>query len=347
MAADPRFFPCAGPQPLAAILAAAGGSSTADPALVFKAVASLDAAGPEEVSFLDNRRYLPALQQTKAGAVVVAAAMAAKVPAGAVVIVVKQPALAFARVCRLFHPPEAPLASIHPTAVVAADAVLGEGCQVEPYAVIGAGARLGAGCWVGPHAVVGAGVEMGPGCRLHAHTSISHAIAGARVVLHPGARVGQEGFGLVFTPEGQFETAPQLGVVRLGDGVELGANTCVDRGAQSDTVIGPGTRIDNLVQVAHNVRMGRNCVIAGMAGLAGSATLEDYVTLGAQVGVAGHLTVGSKARVGGQAGVIADVPAGSDVLGSPALPLRDAVRSFAYLRNLGRSSSKNNTGEAE
>jgi UDP-3-O-[3-hydroxymyristoyl] glucosamine N-acyltransferase len=165
------------------------------------------------------------------------------------------------------------------------------------------------------------------------------------VVLHPGARVGQEGFGLVMTPEGRFETMPQLGRVLLGDGVEIGANSTVDRGAQADTVIGPGTRVDNLVQIGHNVRTGRGCVVVAMAGISGSTTLGDYVTVAGQAGVAGHLTIGSKARIGAQAGVMSDVPAGMDVLGSPAMPAREAMRSFSALRKLGEPRGRNKTGE--
>ena len=219
--------------------------------------------------------------------------------------------------------------------MVGAGATVGEGTEIGAYAVIGEGARIGRDCIIHPHAVVGPGVEIGDGCRLHAHSSVSHAVLGRGVVLHPGARVGQEGFGFAPTAEGRFETMPQLGRVVLGDGVEIGANSCVDRGAQGDTVLGPGTRLDNLVQVGHNVRTGRGCILVAQSGVSGSTVLGDFVTVAAQAGLTGHLRVGAKARIGAQAGVMNDVPAGTDVLGSPAWPVRQTWRAIAHLRRIG------------
>ncbi|SDB45122.1 UDP-3-O-(3-hydroxymyristoyl)glucosamine N-acyltransferase [Belnapia rosea] len=344
MAVDPRFFASAGPLSLTEILAAAGGQCEGDPARRFTGVAPLQSAGPDEVSFLDNRKYLPSLAETKAGAVVIADALARQVPPGTLAIIVQAPYLAFGRVARLFHPPAALRPGIHPTAVIAVDAVIGEGCEIGPYAVIGAGARIGPGCMIGAHAVIGDGVELGEGCRLHPHCSISHAVAGRGVVLHPGARIGQEGFGFAATPDGRFETMPQLGRVLLGDFCEIGANSCVDRGSQGDTVIGPGSRLDNLVQVGHNVRTGRGCILVGQAGIAGSALLGDYVQVAAQSGIAGHIEIGSGARIGAQAGVMNDVPAKTDVIGSPAWPVREFWRAIARLRKLG--SAQQDEGKA-
>jgi UDP-3-O-[3-hydroxymyristoyl] glucosamine N-acyltransferase len=336
MPVDPRFHPYAGPQTLAAITAAAGGRTDGNPEQSFDGVAPLAEAGPGQVSFLGERRYLDALRASGAGAVILQPAFAAEVPAGAVSVLTDTPQLGFARVAALFHPPPAPRPGIHPTAVVGEGAVIGEGTEIGAYAVIGEGARIGRGCIIHPHAAVGPGVEIGDGCRLHAHSSVSHAVLGRGVVLHPGARVGQEGFGFAPTPDGRFETMPQLGRVLLGDGVELGANACVDRGSQGDTVLGPGTRLDNLVQVGHNVRTGRGCILVAQSGVSGSTVLGDFVTVAAQAGLAGHLRIGSKARVGAQSGVMNDVPAGIDVLGSPAWPARQTWRAFAHLRRLGR-----------
>ncbi len=345
MAADPRFFPCAGPQTLASIAAVAGGRAEGDAAQRFAGVASLQAAGPDEVSFIDHRRHLALLQASKAGAVVLPEALLPHLPAGAAAVVVESAYLGFSRVARLFHPPAPVVPGIHPTAVVAADAVLGEGCEIGPYAVIGAAARLGAGCVIGPHAVIGEGVELGPGCRLHPHASVSHAVLGAGVVLHPGARIGQEGFGLVVAPDGRFETMPQLGKVVIGDAVEVGANSCIDRGSQTDTVIGEGTRIDNLVQIGHNAQLGRGCVIIALAGISGSSVLGNYVTVAAQAGIAGHLKIGDKARIGAQSGVMNDIPAAIDVVGSPAWPIRESFRAFSALRKLAQAPGRNKTGE--
>jgi UDP-3-O-[3-hydroxymyristoyl] glucosamine N-acyltransferase len=334
MPADPRFFAHAGPQRLDTILATCGASSTGDPGRCFDGVAPLNEAGPAEVSFLDNSRYFAALAETRAGAVVLQPEMASRVPAGCLPVLSPVPYLAFARIAALFHPPPPVQPGIHSTAVVAPDAVLGEGVEIGPCAVVGARAELGAGCVLGPHAVVGDGVVLGEGCRLHAHSGISHAICGARVVLHPGARVGQEGFGFTPTPEGGFETLPQLGRVLLGDGVEIGANSCVDRGSHGDTVLGPGTRVDNLVQVAHNVRLGRGCVMVAQSGISGSTVVGDHVQIGGQAGIAGHLRVGAGAKVAAQSGVMRDVPPGGEVVGFPALPAKEAFRGYAAVRLL-------------
>jgi UDP-3-O-[3-hydroxymyristoyl] glucosamine N-acyltransferase len=337
MPVDPRFFGGTEPRTLAAIAAAAGGRlpDGVDPERRLAGVAPLDAAGPDEVSFLDNRRYVDLLRATRAGAVVLAEAMAGAAPEGCVPVVAPIPYLGFARVARLFHPPPPPVAGVHPTASVAPDAEIGEGTEIGPFAVVGAGARIGPRCLLGPHAVVGAAVELGEGCRIHAHASITHAIAGSRVVLHPGARVGQEGFGFAPTPDGRYETMPQLGRVILGDEVEIGANSCVDRGSQGDTVLGPGTRLDNLVQVGHNVHTGRGTVLVAQAGICGSTRLGEFVMVAAQAGLNGHLTIGDRARIGGQAGVMGDVAAGMDVLGSPAWPVREFWRAMSRFKRGG------------
>jgi UDP-3-O-[3-hydroxymyristoyl] glucosamine N-acyltransferase len=340
VSAERRFFRPAGPQTLAAVAAAAGGRFDGDGGRIFAGVAPLQAAGPDDVSFLDNRRYLDALRSSRAGAVVIAPAMAAEVPDGSAAIVTDAPYLGFARVAALFFPPPPPVPGVHPTAVLAPDAVIGEGTEIGPYVVVGAGARIGRSCLLQAHVVVGPGVEIGDRCRLHSHSSVTHSVLGAGVVLHPGARVGQEGFGFAPTPDGRYETMPQLGCVVLGDGVEIGANACVDRGSQGDTVLGPGTRLDNLVQIGHNVRAGRGCIVVSQAGISGSSTLGSYVTLAAQAGIAGHLQVGDRVRIGGQAGVMNDVPAGIDVIGSPAWPAREFWRALAAFRKLaggGRS----------
>lgn len=335
-AADPRFFPRSGPHGLGAVVAACGGRPPSDGGgdRLFSGIASLAEAGPGDVSFFESPRYLSALRATRAGAVLVPEARAADVPAGALAVVVQSPPLAFARVAALFHAPPAPRPGVHPTAVVAPDAALGPGVEIGPHAVVGARAEIGEGSVVGPHAVVGEGVVLGPRCRLHAHASISHAVCGAGVVLHPGARVGQEGFGFVPGPDGSFVTMPQLGRVVLGDGVEIGANSCVDRGALGDTVLGPGTRLDNLVQVGHNCVTGRGCVLVSQVGVSGSTTFGDFVTVGGQAGFAGHLRIGSGARIGAQTGVISDLPPGAEVMGTPALPAREFFRAVATTRRL-------------
>jgi UDP-3-O-[3-hydroxymyristoyl] glucosamine N-acyltransferase len=336
VAADPRFFPAAAPLSLAEAAEIAGATLRGDPAQRIQGVGPLHEAGPRELSFLDNRRYAKLLATTRAGAVVLAPEMAASLPEGLAALVTPQPYLGFARIAARLHPAPAPSGTIHPTAVIAPDAKLGAGVEVGPQAVIGAGAEIGDGCIIGPLAVVGAGVVLGEGCRIGPHASISHCIAGRGVVLYPGARVGQEGFGFAVTPEGGFFTMPQLGRVLLGDFVEIGANACVDRGSQSDTVLGVGTRLDNMVQVAHNVRTGRSCVLVAQVGISGSATLGNGVQMGGQAGLTGHLTVGDGAQISAQAGVMGDVAPGERMAGSPAWPARETLRAFAALRRMGQ-----------
>jgi UDP-3-O-[3-hydroxymyristoyl] glucosamine N-acyltransferase len=341
VAADPRFHPAGPPLTLEEAAAIAGGVLQGGAAgAPVTGVGPLDGAGPGDVSFLDNRRYAGQLAGTRAAAVVLAEDFAARLPEGVAAIVTAQPYLGFARIAARLHPRAAPRPGIHPSAVVDPSARLGEGCEVGPFAVIGAGAELGAGCVIGPHAVLAEGVVLGAGCRVGAHVTISHCIAGVGVVLHPGCRVGQEGFGFAVTPEGRFETMPQLGRVILGDLVEIGANATVDRGSQGDTVLGAGTRLDNLVQIGHNVRTGRGCVIVAQVGISGSATLGDGVQMGGQSGLTGHLTLGDRVRVSAQAGVMNDVPAGTDVAGTPAWPAKDTLRAVAALRRMGQKPAR-------
>jgi UDP-3-O-[3-hydroxymyristoyl] glucosamine N-acyltransferase len=310
---------------------AAGASSDAD--RLIHGIAPLQLAGPEHVSFLDNRRYAPHLEKTLAGAVIVHPNFAARVPAHSVAIVTPDPYLAWAKVAALFYPVPPATPGIHSAASVDPSAVVDPTAEIGPMAVIGAGAQIGASCRIGPGAVIGACVQMGPHCRVGALASISHAILGARVYVYPGARIGQEGFGFAVGPAG-FVTVPQLGLVRLEDDVEIGANSCVDRGSTQDTVIGAGSRLDNLVQIGHNTRLGRCCIVVSQAGISGSTVLEDFVVVAAQAGLTGHLTIGAKARIGAQSGVMRDVEAGAEVLGAPAVPVREFFRNVATLRKL-------------
>ncbi len=351
---DSRFFTRSGPYPLAAVLAAAGSAAEADgvPAgLLLHGIAPLQSATADTVSFLDNRRYIAALKATRAGAVLVHPALAAHVPAGTVAIRTPQPYLAWAHVAALFHPAPPPRPGIHPAAFVDAAARVDSTAEIGPLAVVEAGAEIGPRCRIGPLAVVGAGVVLGPDCRVGAGASVSHALVGARVFLYPGCRVGQEGFGFAPGPTG-FTTVPQLGRVLIGDDVEVGANSTIDRGSSQDTVIGAGSRIDNLVQIGHNVRIGRCCVIVAQAGISGSTVLGDFVQLGGQAGVTGHLTIGDGARVGAQSGVMDDVAAKVEVVGAPAMPARQYFRDYATLRRMvareqaARSDATRNTGAA-
>ncbi len=330
---DPRFFARSGPYTVAQIAAAAGAAPPSGADLLLHGVAPLQLAGPVHLSFLDNRRYITALTATSAGAVIVHPDMAKHVPAGSVALLTQEPYLGWARAAALFHPLPPARPGIHASAVVDPSAMIDPMADLGPFCVVGAGAEIGAGCRIGPHGVIGAGAILGPDCRIGAHASVSHAILGARVYVYPGARVGQEGFGFAMSGAG-FVSVPQLGRVIVGDDVEIGANSTVDRGSAQDTVIGAGTRIDNLVQIAHNVSLGRCCVLAAQVGISGSTVLEDFVMVGGQAAFAGHVRVGQRARIGAQAGVISDVAAGAELLGSPAMPLKEFFRNVATLRRI-------------
>jgi UDP-3-O-[3-hydroxymyristoyl] glucosamine N-acyltransferase len=338
---DPRFFERAGPFAIS-VLASLVQAEMLRPELcdgrMLSGVAPLQSADSGQVSVLHNPRYGDALAQTRAGVVIVKAAFGPRVPPTSAALIVADPHEAWARVALLFHPVPVPVAGVHASAVIDPSATVDASAEIGANAVVGARAEIGAGCQIGPGAVIGAGVMMGPGCRVGALASISHAILGARVYVSPGARIGQEGFGFAITRAG-FLTVPQLGRVILQDDVEIGANSTVDRGASHDTVIGAGTRIDNLVQLGHNVQLGRNCLMAAQSGVSGSSVLGDFVQIGAQAGLTGHLTVGDKARVGAQAGVMSDVAAEAAIVGSPAMPIKEFFRNVAVLRRLARKGA--------
>jgi UDP-3-O-[3-hydroxymyristoyl] glucosamine N-acyltransferase len=338
IAGDPRFFRRSGPHSLAAVVDAA--QADAPPRrLMLVGVAPLQTARPDEVSFLDNRKYGEALVSTQAGAVIVHPENADKVPATAVAITTTEPYVAWARVASLFFPLPPLHSGVHPSAVVAPGAVIDPSAEIGALAVIGSSAEIGPRTRIGPLAAIGDGVVLGADCRIGSHVTISHALVGDRVVIYPGARIGQDGFGFAITGEG-FLSVPQLGRVVLEHDVEIGANTTIDRGSLHDTHIGAGSRLDNLVQIGHNVRLGRGCVIVAQAGISGSTILEDHVMVAGQAGLTGHLRIGRRARIGAQAGVMADVPAGADVVGSPAQPVKEFFRHVAVLRRLVRDATR-------
>ncbi len=325
--ADPRFFTVAGPFTLEELANIAGAeiSGTADPKTVFTDVAPLDAAGVSDVTFLNNRSYVGQFEKTAAGACIVDPRFASKAPEGLALLLTNKPHRAYARVAQAFYPQPKSVARIHPSAVVDASAVIGEGCEISPGVVIGPAVEIGRNCRLEANVVIEAGVVIGDNSVIGANASLSHSILGKNCKVHPGVRIGTRGFGFAMEPEG-YEDVPQLGRVILEDDVEIGANSTIDRGAGPDTVIGTGTKIDNLVQIGHNVKLGRQCVLVAQAGMAGSSELEDFVVIAAGSGVNGHTKVGKGAQVAGKSAVMRDVPAGDTVGGIPAIPLKDYFR---------------------
>lgn len=297
-------------------------------------VAPVERAGRTDLTFVMADSYVSDLHESKPGAALVSAELDVSVD-GTALIRVEDAQAAFARAVRLFHPAPEPEPGVADSAVVAPEVELGEEVSIADYVVIGDGARIGDGTRIGPHTVVAPGVEIGEDCEIAEGCSLQRGSRiGDRVVLHPGARVGTEGYGWVLSDRPGARKMPQVGGCILEDDVEVGANTTIDRGTLDDTVIGAGTKIDNLVHVGHNVRIGRDCMIVAQVGLAGSATVGDRVQLAGQAGVSGHLTIGDGARIAAQAGVIGDVPAGATYSGYPARPHREAMRASASLFRL-------------
>jgi len=339
--ADPRFFKVAGPfslNQLARICDAEIGGD-ADPAMTFAEVAPLDRAGPTQVSFLDNKRYVGQFQASAAGACIVAPRYAEQAPAGMALLITSNPYRAYALVAQAFYPTPAPRPGRHPSAVIDPSARIGEGTEIGPGAVIGVGAEIGADCRIGANAVIGEGVVVGDATEIGANVTLSHCLVGGNCQIHAGVCIGNRGFGFTLDPEGYLDV-PQIGRVIIEDGVEVGANSTIDRGAGPDTVIGAGSKIDNLVQIGHNVTLGRGCVLVGLSGVAGSAKLEDHVLVGAQAGVGGHITIGKGAQLAGRAGVIRDIAPGVAVAGAPAMPIKDFFRLCAIWRRQVRTKGK-------
>jgi UDP-3-O-[3-hydroxymyristoyl] glucosamine N-acyltransferase len=307
-------------------------------------IAPLDRAGPSDLSFIDNAKFVSQLPGTRAGVCLAGSRFAERVPARTTVLVAPEPYRAFVTVARTLFPEALrPSAMSQPSgrgagALVDPAARLEAGVTVDAGAVVGPRAEIGSGTVIGANAVVGPDVRIGRDCVIGAGATLFHALLGDRVILHPGVRLGQDGFGYVPGQRGHLKV-PQVGRVIVQDDVEIGAGTTIDRGASRDTMIGEGTKIDNLVQIGHNVTVGRHCLIAGQAGISGSVTLGDFVMLGGKAGLADHLTVGEGAQIGAHAGVMHDVPAGAQWIGAPARPVKEFFREVAVLRRLARGNT--------
>ncbi|WP_289033928.1 UDP-3-O-(3-hydroxymyristoyl)glucosamine N-acyltransferase [uncultured Roseibium sp.] len=315
-----------------------------DPDLKISGVAPVEDAVPGSLVFFDNTLYLDKLAETRAAACLVGRKHKDKVPDGVAVLLCREPYRSWALVlAQLFPTAMVPRAEnaigVSERAVVDPTAVLEEGVVVEAGAVIGAGAEIGAGTAVRANSVIGEHVRIGRDCVVGANASVQHALLGNQVYLHPGVCIGQDGFGYAMGPGGHLKV-PQIGRVVIQDNVEIGANTTVDRGANRDTVIGEGTKIDNQVQIGHNVVVGRHCVIVSQVGLSGSCTLEDYVAIGGQTGVRGHVTIGMGAQIAGVSIVNDDVPAGGRYGGTPAKPVKQWFRELAAIRKLAERGSE-------
>ncbi|MBT5109552.1 MAG: UDP-3-O-(3-hydroxymyristoyl)glucosamine N-acyltransferase [Rhodospirillaceae bacterium] len=335
---DTRFFKRAGPFSLGQLADLSGAvlSEQSDPSVEIQDVSPLASAKSGDICFLDNKKYAPQLQSCKGSACILEASAVAKAPPNLALVLTSAPYMTYAKIAAAFYPDTETTPFIAPTAVIDESSLIGEGCHIGHGVVIGPKASIGDGCVIEPNVVIGAAVTIGRKTRIGANASLGYCDIGARVHLYPGVRIGQRGFGFAMDASGH-KKVPQLGRVIIGDDVEVGANTTIDRGAGPDTVIGDGVMIDNLVQIGHNVQIGTGCVIVAQTGIAGSSTLEHHVALGGQSGIGGHITIGAGAQIGAQSGVMRDVASGQRMLGSPATTVRQFFRRLAFIERLTKT----------
>ncbi len=298
-------------------------------------IATLDKAGERDICFFFDKKKKDKAAQIKAAACITTEEFVSLMPEGIVVLTSSNPHMSMVKLMYAFYKERLPEAEIRPTAVISRSAVIGEGCYIGDNVVIGDNVKIGSRCILEPNCVIAEGCEIGNNCRIGANANIAHCLMGNDCYIYGGARIGWDGFGFLMT-QGQHKRIPQLGRVIIGNDVEIGANTCVDRGALDDTIIGDGCRIDDLVMVAHNIKLGRGCVLVSQTGIAGSCTFGDYVVCGGQTGFADHLNIGSGAQIAAQSGIMRDVEPGAIVMGSPAVPIKDFMRQVAFLQKAGK-----------
>ncbi len=302
-------------------------------------IVSLSEANTDNLSFLDNKKYIGIFSKTKAGAVIIQQDMLSYAPDNVICLITKQPYLAYALAAEKFYPMQKLIPKIDKNSYIDDSAIIGDGCRIDAGASIAAGVKIGDGCHICANAVIDENCVIGANSVIGATSYISHCHIGKKANIHAGVRIGTRGFGFAIGTD-KIVDVPHLGLVIIGDMVEIGANSTIDRGSSRDTVIGTATKIDNMVHIAHNVKIGNGCVLAGMTGIAGSAILENYVMTGAQSGIAGHLTVGMGAQIAAKSGVIKNVDAGAKLAGFPAVPIKQFFKQQITLQKITNSRNK-------
>ncbi len=335
---DPRFFEALPPRSVQELADLVGGEVLRGGERRVSGVSPLGAATSDEVAFLSDRKLKAALTQTRAGAVFLRAEAADDAPEDVAVVVTRTPQAAWAMAADVLVRPR-PFEPVDPSEAVEDDTV-----RLAPGVVVGAGARIGRGTEIGPNTVIGPGVHIGRDCRIGANVSLFFALVGDRVKLSSGVRIGEAGFGAAVSAGGAVDV-PQLGRAIIQDRVTIGANSCVDRGAFDDTVVGEGCKIDNLVMIAHNCVIGRNCLMAAFTGVSGSVRVGDGAVFGGRAGVGDHITIGEGARIAAGAGILKNVPAGETWSGYPAKPLRESLREAVWLAKQASSRPRGKTDE--
>ena len=334
---DTRFFKNNGPFTLAQIaeICEAELEDKTKSDIKIKDMATMSSAAKDEICFFFDKKKKAAGAEIKATACVTTEELAPFVAQGVVKLISSNPHLGFVKLNYAFYSEDRPQPSISKHASIASSAQIGKDCSIGDFAVIEEGAKIGDNCIIEANVTIGRNCEIGNNCRIGAGAGISHCIMGNDCYIYGGARIGWDGFGFMML-QGQHKRIPQLGRVIIGNDVEIGANACVDRGALDDTVIGDGCRIDDLVMVAHNVKLGRGCILVSQTGIAGSCTFGDYVVCGGQTGFADHLTIGSGAQIGAQSGIMRDIEPGMVVMGTPAVPIKDFMRQVSYVQKLSK-----------
>ncbi len=332
---DSRFYKNKGPFSLAKIASVcdASLSDSGKSEVMINDIASIYSGKEGEICFFFDRKKKELAASIKTTACVTSPAFVSLIPQGVIILTCENPHDAFVKLNRFMYEEVLQPAGVHPSAAISPSAKIGKDCYIGANAVVGDNVTIGDNCYLEPNCTIGDNCVLGNSCRIGANANVMHAIIGNNVYIYGGARIGWDGFGFQ-TVNGRHERIPQLGRVIIGNDVEIGANSCVDRGALDDTVIGDGCRIDNLVQVAHNDKLGRGCILVAQVGVAGSCSLGNYVVAGGQAGFADHLEIGDMAQIGAQSGVMKNIESGTTVMGTPAIGARDFMKQAAYIQKL-------------